>query len=238
MGGPRLPQKVGVICRDPESLLDPKGSSGRGALFPPGRPGFLSKRGRLLRRKDGGDITALCWAGFSCPRRQALLVNCAPRQGPHLPAGIFCPAAGAMYSQGSFPRPRFRSLVGWCSTSARLFCDRSRVSRSKVRSKVRKRPQAPYLGGLRYLLSPHPRTCEGRGVLPSPTAEEAGGLRRGKWLLQGRLGITPVTPAGGGTGVRTCLAMAPEQGWTEQGAWEVCSHMDPGEPELTLWLRG
>lgn len=105
---------------------------------------------------------------------------------------------------------------------------------------MRKRPQAPYLGVAFSVisLSPHPRTCEvGRGRAPLPQLRK---LR----LTEGQ--VAPARPPGHHAchacrrreGVRTCLGMAPEQGWTEQGAWEVCSHTDPGEPELTLWFRG
>lgn len=104
--------------------LDPKAARA-GGLFHLGGQVFCLN-GRLLRRKDGGDITALCWAGFSCPRRQALLVNCAPARGLTCPLASSGPAAGAMCSQRKLPpAPASTPLVAG-STSARLFCDRSR----------------------------------------------------------------------------------------------------------------
>ena len=106
-GRPCLSQKVGVICRDPESFWTPKAAPGGGACSHLGGQVFCLN-GRLLRRKDGRDITALCWAGFSCPRRQALLANCAPTRGLTCPLASSGPAAGAMYSQRESSPP----LVG------------------------------------------------------------------------------------------------------------------------------
>ena len=54
---PRLAQKFGVMCRDPRSSWDPKGSPQWG-LIPPGRSGFLSElqsfeNGRLRGGQHG-----------------------------------------------------------------------------------------------------------------------------------------------------------------------------------------
>lgn len=76
-------------------------------------------------------------------------------------------------------------------------------------------------------------------MLPLPQLRKLR-LTEGQSKLQGRLGITPVTPAGGGRGVRTCLAMAPEQGWTEQGGslGGVVPHTDQVSLSSHSWLRG
>ena len=85
---------------------------------------------------------------------------------------------------------------------------------------MRKRPQAPYLGvafSSIISLSPHPRTCGvERGRAPLPQLRKLR-LTEGK-EAPARLPVHHTCHAcRRRVGGRTCLGMAPEQDWTEQG---------------------